>query len=140
MTEEVKAIKIKADVFWCQHDKVNDMSGKFQLNLCNLSDAAVAAFEDMGISVQIGEDKKADMGKYITCKSEKPIRVYDTDGDELAAGVQIGNGSKAKALVGSYDWTYKNKKGVSPALRKLVITDLVEYAAAGGNLDDDDVL
>jgi hypothetical protein len=80
------------------------------------------------------------MGKYITCKSEKPIRVYDTDGDELAAGVQIGNGSKAKALVGSYDWTYKNKKGVSPALRKLVITDLVEYAAAGGNLDDDDIL
>jgi hypothetical protein len=139
MTEEVKAIKIKADVFWCQHDKVNDMSGKFQLNLCNLSDAAVAAFEQMGISVQIGEDKKADMGKYITCKSEKPIRVYDTDGDEIV-GTQIGNGSKAKALVGSYDWTYKNKKGVSPALRKLVITDLVEYAAAGGNLDDDDIL
>ena len=137
MTEEVKAIKIKADVFWCQHDKINEMSGKFQLNLCNLSDAAVAALEQMGISVQIGEDKKADMGKYITCKSEKPIRVYDTDGDEITG--QIGNGSKCKALVGSYDWTYKNKKGVSPSLRKLVITDLVEYAV-GGNLDDDDIL
>lgn len=139
MTEEVKAVKIKADVFWCQHDKINEMSGKFQLNLCNLSDAAVAALEQMGISVQIGEDKKADMGKYITCKSEKPIRVYDTDGDEIAKETQIGNGSKAKALVGSYDWTYKNKKGVSPALRKLIITDLVEYAV-GGNLDDDDIL
>ena len=137
MTEEVKAIKIKADVFWCQHDKINEMSGKFQLNLCNLSDAAVAALEQLGISVQIGEDKKADMGKYITCKSEKPIRVYDTDGDEITG--QIGNGSKCKALVGSYDWTYKNKKGVSPSLRKLVITDLVEYAV-GGNLDDDDIL
>jgi hypothetical protein len=137
MTEEVKAIKIKADVFWCQHDKINEMSGKFQLNLCNLSDAAAAAFEQMGISVQIGEDKKADMGKYITCKSEKPIRVYDTDGDEITG--QIGNGSKCKALVGSYDWTYKNKKGVSPSLRKLIITDLVEYAV-GGDLDDDDIL
>jgi hypothetical protein len=138
MTEEVKAIKIKADVFWCQHDKVNEMSNKFQLNLCNLSDAAVAAFEGMGISVQVGEDKKADMGNYITCKSSNPIKVYDADGDEIAG--QIGNGSKAKALVGSYDWTYKNKKGVSPALRKLVITDLVEYAAGGGSLDDEDVL
>ena len=137
MTEEVKAVKIKADVFWCQHDKINEMSGKFQLNLCNLSDSAAAAFEQMGISVQIGENKKADMGKYITCKSEKPIRVYDTDGDEITG--QIGNGSKCKALVGSYDWTYKNKKGVSPSLRKLVITDLVEYAV-GGNLDDDDIL
>ena len=45
MTEEKKAIKLKADVFWCQHNKVNDMSGKFQLNLCNLSDAAVEALE-----------------------------------------------------------------------------------------------
>ena len=138
MTEEVKAIKIKADVFWCQHDKINEMSNKFQINLCNLSDAAVAAFEGMGISVQVGDDKKADMGKYITCKSSNPIKVYDVDGDEIAG--QIGNGSKCKALVGSYDWTYKNKKGVSPALRKLVITDLVEYAAGGGSLDDEDVL
>ena len=134
---ENKAIKIKADVFWCQHDKVNEMSGKFQVNLCNLSDAAAAAFEDMGVSVQIGEDKKADMGKYITCKSSNPIKIYDNDGDEITG--QIGNGSKCKALVGSYDWTYKNKKGTSPALRKLIITDLIEYAV-GGNLDDDEVL
>lgn len=138
MTEEVKTIKIKATVFWCQHDKVNEMSGKFQLNLCNLSDAAATALEDMGISVQVGEDKKADMGKYITCKSEKPIRVYDTDGDEITT--QIGNGSKSKAIVGSYAWTYKNKKGVSPALRKLIVTDLVEYDLTGGSLDDEELL
>jgi hypothetical protein len=135
---ENTAIKIKADVFWCQHDKVNEMSNKFQINLCNLSDAAVAAFEGMGISVQVGEDKKADMGKYITCKSSNPIKVFDVDGDTV--NEQIGNGSKCKALVGSYDWTYKNKKGVSPALRKLVITDLVEYAAGGSLDDNDDVL
>jgi hypothetical protein len=139
MSEEKKAIKIKADVFWCQHNKVNDMSGKFQLNLCNLSDAAVEALEEMGISVQTGEDKKVDMGKYITCKSEKPIRVFDTDNDEITEA--IGNGSKGKALVSSYSWTYKNKKGVSPSLKKLVITDLVEYAAGSGiDADDEDVL
>ena len=139
MTEEKKAIKIKADVFWCQHTKVNDMSGKYQLNLCNLSDAAADALESMGISVQIGEDKKADMGKYITCKSEKAIRVFDTDNDEITEA--IGNGSRGKALVSSYSWTYKNKKGVSPSLKKLVITDLVEYSSASGiNADDEDVL
>jgi hypothetical protein len=44
-------------------------------------------------------------------------------------------------MIGSYAWTYKNKKGVSPSLAKLVITDLVEYAS-GGNIsaDDEDVL
>jgi hypothetical protein len=129
------AVKVKADVFWCQHDKVNEMSGKFQLNLCNLSDAAVDALERMGISVQVGEDGKASMGKYITCKSTTPIRVHDADGNQL--NEKIGNGSKAKALITSYEWTYKNKKGVSPSLKKLVITDLVEFATAGGDIGDD---
>lgn len=139
MSEEVKAIKVKCDIFWAQHNKINDMSGKYQINLCNLSDAAVEALEGMGISVATGEDKKADMGRYITCKSEKPIKVFDTDGDEITEA--IGNGSKGKAMVGSYSWTYKNKKGISPSLKKLVITELVEYSAAGGlAADDEDVL
>jgi hypothetical protein len=139
MSEEKKRIKIKATVYWCFHNKVNEMSGDYQLNLCNLSEAAVEAFEEMGITVQTGEDKKADMGKYITCKSKKPIKVFDADGDEITES--IGNGSKGKAIVGSYDWTFKNKKGTSASLGKLVITDLVEYAAAGGDLaNDEDVL
>ena len=139
MSEEKKRIKIKATVYWCFHNKVNEMSGDYQLNLCNLSEAAVEAFEEMGITVQTGEDKKADMGRYITCKSKKPIKVFDADGDEITES--IGNGSKGKAIVGSYDWTFKNKKGTSASLGKLVITDLIEYAANGGDLaDDEDVL
>lgn len=139
MSEEKKRIKVKATVYWCFHNKPNEMSGDYQLNLCNLSEAAVEALEEMGITVQTGEDKKADMGKYITCKSKKPIKVWDVDGDEITES--IGNGSKGKAIVGSYDWTFKNKKGTSASLGKLVITDLIEYVGAGGSLnDDEDVL
>jgi len=130
---------MKCDIFWAQHNKINDMSGRYQINLCNLSDAAVEALEGMGISVATGEDKKADMGRYITCKSEKPMRVFDVGGDEITEA--IGNGSKAKAMVSTYSWTYKNKKGISPSLRKLVVTELVEYAGDGGlYADDEDVL
>jgi len=139
MSEKREAIKIKADVFWCQHNKLNDMSGKYQVNLCNLSDAAVTALEDMGLSVQEGEDKKSVMGKYILCKSDKPLRVVDTDNDPITEAV--GNGSKGKALVSWYPWSYKNKTGRSPQVIKLVITDLVEYAATNGiDADDEDVL
>ena len=60
---------------------------------------------------------------------------------EIPAEIMIGNGSKGKALVGCYEWKYKNKKGVSPSLKRLIITELVEYASAGGEaLDDDDIL
>jgi|TARA_R110000744_G_scaffold362223_3_gene470241 hypothetical protein len=138
MTEEKKRIKINADVFWAQLDKINDMSGKYQVNLCNLSEGAAAALEGMGLSIQEDSEKKAELGKYITCKSNKPIRAFDVDGEELHT--LIGNKSRCKALVSTYEWTYKNKKGSSPSLMKLVITDLVEFAGGNDLGDDEDAL
>jgi hypothetical protein len=133
---KMEAVKLKATLFWCQHNKVNEMSQKFEVKLCHLSDAAVEALETMGIDVR----EKDEMGKYITCKSSKPIKVVDTDGDEI--NEDIGNGSKAKAIVSSYEWKYKNKKGVSPSIKKLVVTEHVEFGAGkgGASLNDDEVL
>lgn len=133
-------VKMKCDVYWAQLRKVNEMSGKYQVDLCNLSDAAVKALEDMGISVLENKEKKPEMGKYITCKSEKPMKAYDEDGQEIDSDVSIGNGSKAKVMVTPYDWVYKNKRGISPSLKKLVITDLVEYANNDFAGNDEDVL
>jgi len=133
MTERVK---IKADVMWAYLEKPNDMSGKYQVDLCNLSDPAVAALEDMGIAVRQKEDK----GYFITCKSSNPIKAYDKNGDQLDA--TVGNGSGAIAMVGFYEWTFKNKEGRSPSLKKLVITDLVSYddAEPVEELDSADIL
>ena len=62
MTEEKKRIKIKCTLYWAQLNKMNEMSEAYQVNLCNLSDAACAALEDMGVSVLFDPEKKADMG------------------------------------------------------------------------------
>jgi hypothetical protein len=137
MKMEQQAVKLKAEVMWAQTTKINDLSGKYQLNLCQLSDAACEALQKLGIEVR----EKEDQGKYITCKSANPIKVFDEDNDEITEA--IGNGSKAKAIITAYEWKYKNKKGVSPSLKKIVITDLVEYAKGGGGSslkDDDEVL
>lgn len=132
-------LKIKATVNWAFLNRKNEMADAYTVDLCNLSDKAVAALEEMGISVQENLEKKPEQGKYITCKSQKPIKAFDTDNDEIVE--DIGNGSKAICMIGSYAWTYKNKKGVSPSLAKLVITDLIVFAG-GGNIsaDDEDVL
>ena len=66
MTDEKKKLKIKCDIYWAQLNKMNEMSGAYQVNLCNLSDAAAEALEEMGLSVNQDSEKKADMGKYIT--------------------------------------------------------------------------
>lgn len=135
--ENTQRVKIKADIMWAYMDKVNEMSGKYQVDLCNLSDPAVQALESMGLSVRQKEDK----GYFITCKSNKPIRAYDKTGDEIE-GISIGNGSKAIAMVGFYEWNWKNKAGVSPSLKKLVIDELVAYEGAEPveAIDDDEVL
>ena len=131
----MEAVKIKANVMWAFMTRVNEMSNKYQLDLTNLSDAAVKALEEMGIEVK----EKEGHGKYITCKSAKPIRAFDEEGKEIEE--DVGNGSKAKAIISSYEWKYKNKKGVSPSLKKLVITDLVMFSGGGSaKISDDEVL
>tara|TARA_R110000803_G_scaffold32874_6_gene72183 strand:- start:271 stop:672 length:402 start_codon:yes stop_codon:yes gene_type:complete len=131
---ETESIKIKGKVYWAQLNKLNDMSSKYQVNLGNLSDIAVAALESAGLKV----DEKAGMGKFILCKSDRPIKAFYED-TELDAKTLIGNESEFKALIKPYEWSYKGKAGKSPSLRKLVITNLIEFG--GGDLnDDDDVL
>jgi len=105
MSEVVEAVKVKGKVYWAQLNKINDMSGKYQVNIGQLSAKAVDALEAMGLSVL----EKEGMGKFITCKSDKPIKAFDEDG-EIDSGVLIGNESECKALIKAYDWTYKTRR------------------------------
>jgi hypothetical protein len=62
------------------------------------------------------------------------------DGDVLDQ--RVGNGSKAIAMIGAYSWTFKNKEGVSPSLKKLVIENLVgiDNGESIEEFDEDEVL
>ena len=130
-----EAVKVKAEVMWAFLNKPNEMSGKYQVDLCNLSEKAVDALEGLGIEVKTKEGK----GRYITCKSQRPITAYD-DGGTLLEGDILGNGSKAAAVITPYEWAFKGKKGVSPSLRKMVVTELVAYTGGGVDIDEDDLL
>lgn len=117
-----KPTVISAEIMWAYLDKRNDMSGKYQVDLTHLSDAAVDALEQNGIKVLSKDDK----GRCITCKSNNPIRAVNSAGDIIAGDI-IGNGSKATAVVSYYDYDNAFGKGRSPSLMKLVITDLEVY-------------
>jgi hypothetical protein len=127
-------VPVKATVMWAFLNKQNDMSGKYQVDLCHLSDKAVTALEDIGLKVNNKEDK----GFFITCKSNHPIKAYDDKGREMESDVIVGNGSEVVATVGFYEWSFKGKKGVSPSLKKLKISKLVEYVAPDGESVDPD--
>lgn len=131
MSNEIKPAVIACDVFWAFTNKPNQLSGKYQVDLCNLSDKAVEALEEFGLPVK-NNPNKPDQGKYITATSELVIKPTNPAGD-LLTGIEIGNGSKARAVVTYYDWNFNGKKGRSPSLHKLIIDDLVEYT--GGAAD-----
>jgi hypothetical protein len=129
--QDLKAIKLKADIMWAFLDEPNQMSEKYQVDLCNLSEGAVTALEDVGIEVKRKEDK----GFYIVAKSKKfPIRTETSDGNGV--NCKVGNGSKGVAWIKPYAYTFKGKAGVSPGINKLVITDLIRYEADESALDD----
>lgn len=133
----MESIKIKAKMMWPFLDKVNEMSGAYQVDLVDLSEKAIKAIEEMGMVVKFKEGK----GPFITCKSQRPIHAFDEGGSKLE-GRTIGNDSEAVVVLGYYDWTFKGKKGRSPSIKKLVVTKVVEYAGAGASVDeeDDDIL
>ena len=132
--EQAKPLPIQADIFWAALDEPNKLSGKYQVDLSNLSKEAVKTLMDMGINVK-NDPKKPDQGFFVTAKSKLyPILAVNDGGDVIKA--KIANGSKAVALIKPYAYTFQGKKGVGVGVSKLIIKDLIEYKPEGVNLAD----
>jgi len=112
------------DLYWAFLSETNNLSGKYQVDVCNLNEAQIDKLESEGIKVRTKED---DRGFFITCKSTKyPISAYDKNGDVI--NVKVANQSKADVLIKPYGWTSPTgAKGTSAGIAKLVVTDLIEY-------------
>jgi len=112
------------DLYWAFLNETNQLSNKYQVDVCNLTNAQVERLEEEGIQVRSKDD---DRGYFVTCKSAKyPITAYDKDGNEIRA--KVANQSKADVLIKPYSWTSPTgKKGTSAGIAKLIVTDLIEY-------------
>ena len=132
--EQTKPLPIQADIFWAALDEPNKLSGKYQVDLSNLSKDAVKTLMEMGINVK-NDSKKPDQGFFVTAKSKLyPITAVDDTGNIIKA--KIANGSKAVALIKPYAYTFQGKKGVGVGVSKLIIKQLIEYRPEGVNLAD----
>ena len=132
---ELKPLKVQAEIMWAFLDTPNQLSGKYQVDLCNLTKGAVSALQSMGVEVRTkaGEPEK---GQFITAKSVNfPITTTDEQGNPIT--VKVGNGSKGIALLKPYEYSYKGKKGIGVGINKLVVTDLKVYESEAVTADDD---
>ncbi len=136
---------------WANLAKPNDLSEKYQIDVCHLSEADVKQLEKQGVTNVHEETSRADdkepRGHYITMRSNAvsktgkilpPPDVVDAKKKPLPRDVWVGNGSKVNVVYDTFDWTYKKKAGISAGLRIVQVIELVEYIAPddSSGLDD----
>jgi len=123
----MKPVKVKGKVFWSRHAEPYD-DGRYGMDIGQLSETAVQKLQDEAML----DVKHKDLQQYfVTCKSNYPIKVVDTEGKEIDA--KIGNGSECVAVISPYPYNYKGKKGISAGVLEVVITNLIEYNPIGGS-------
>lgn len=124
MSEKRNYLDVSCTVHWAFVEKPADMSGKYEVTLGSLSEKATTNLEGWGVKVK-SNPNKPELGRHIKCTSNNPMtdRIFDVSENPMQE--LIGGGSKAVATVSTYQWEFKGKKGVSPSLVRLVITDLV---------------
>jgi hypothetical protein len=121
----MKPVKVKGQVYWSRHAEPYD-DGRYGMDIGQLSETAVQKLQDEAML----DVKHKDLQQYyVTCKSNYPIKVVDTEGKEIDA--KIGNGSECVAVIAPYSYNYKGKKGISAGVLEVVVTNLIEYNPAG---------
>ena len=121
-------MNVKADLYWARLNKVDPMSGKYGVLLCNLSDAAKEKLWGWGIKKkQVKKDEdKPEYGTHMRCSSQFEIPAVFEDGEPVTE--LIGNGSSAIVRLKRRNWTFENVAGVKADIVKLTITDFVPIA------------
>jgi hypothetical protein len=107
-------------------------TGKYGVQLTNLSDRALERLEELGVETKQKPDDKYARGKFIECKSQYPIDnsgkfniLFEDDGKTPFEGSprEIGYGSVVRAKIKAY----KGRDGVCrPSLVSMAIEELAK--------------
>lgn len=129
-------IKLKnVDLFWAHLNAVSDMSGKYQVDICNLTPEHLQQLESIGFKWARNREDKPEKGKFFTAKSIHPILTVDSNGKPVTA--KVANGSKADVVCSTYKFGRMAPGGMTHgvSIAKLIVTELKEYEPVA--VDDD---
>lgn len=114
------------ELYWPALYERNKLSGKYQVDLANLTPEQIEKIESAGVTVRSKDDER---GFFVTCKSSNyEITPYDTSGEVIGREVLVGNNSRANVMVKPYAWkSPTGQSGISLGISKLVVTELNRY-------------
>lgn len=132
MSEENKQTVVRGTVMYQALNKPNDLSGKYQIDLCQLDKKAVKTLEGLGLEVHDGDKKgKEKHGRYITPKANRQVTMVDADKNSWDVEQLLGNGTLVNACVRAYEYNHMGKSGVAVGLQAVQVLEHVSYDPAG---------
>ena len=122
MARETAVVQGKA--YWAKLNTPDQMSEKYQMDICNLSDIAITSLKKHGVIPKNRDDER---GEFITARSKFDVPVVNSDKEDMN-GTLIGNGSDVKVKIGfNKDHPMVSQYGTSMYLNKVMVTNLVAY-------------
>jgi hypothetical protein len=137
MSKKIPVDLNNVTLYWAALRDRNQLSNKFQVDLCELTPEQVATLEDLNIAVRTKGDER---GYYVTAKSANyEILPYLPDGTEFKG--LVANGSKADVKCEVYEWTHVPTKrsgwSIGIKIEGLTITDLIEYTPPADSVGEE---
>ena len=125
---------ISGKAYWTKLNRKDEYSDKYQLDIGDLSDKSKEVLTSHGVKLK---NKNDDRGEFITARTQYLIPVIDSDKKTIDRDTLIGNGSSVRVKVDfNKNHPFAEKYGTSMYLKKVQVTELVEYGR--DEFDDDD--
>jgi|TARA_R110000822_G_scaffold7537_2_gene30821 hypothetical protein len=138
MAAQKETAIISGKAFWTKLNRKDEYSDKYQLDVGDLSEKSKEVLTSHGVKLK---NKNDDRGEFITARTQYIVPVMDSDKKVIDKDTLIGNGSSVRVKV-DFNKTHPfvEKYGTSMYLKKVQVTELVEYGSKDGFDDDDDML
>lgn len=134
MAAQKETAIISGKAFWTKLNRKDEYSDKYQLDVGDLSDKSKEVLASHGVKLK---NKNDDRGEFITARTQYLVPVIDSDKKTIDRDTLIGNGSSVRVKVDfNKNHPFAEKYGTSMYLKKVQVTELVEYAK--DEFDDDD--
>ena len=136
MAAQKETAIISGKAFWTKLNRKDEYSDKYQLDVGDLSEKSKEVLTSHGVKLK---NKNDDRGEFITARTQYLVSVIDSDKKVIDSDTLIGNGSSVRVKV-DFNKTHPfvEKYGTSMYLKKVQVTELVEYGK--DDFDDDDDL
>ncbi len=136
MAAQKETAIISGKAFWTKLNRKDEYSDKYQMDIGDLSDKSKEVLTSHGVKLK---NKNDDRGEFITARTQYLVPVIDSNKKVIDSDTLIGNGSSVRVKV-DFNKTHPfvEKYGTSMYLKKVQVTELVEYGK--DDFDDDDDL